>query len=307
MSLRTRAAASLATAALAVAATPTGAYAAPMSVTTDHASSAAQVRGSGHRDDYDPWGYPDCRSRVRRLIVANRLKAELFNGRRGPTAIIRSAKDNSVQTFLDVNWNPETTGSAQFKIEHFFKIHPILVVRDFDKHKRFFLFPIRHCRDFRGFRLGHHHHLRFREYPNPSSSPSASSSSPSTNRRAYRSVPYGVFGTVVAERLEERSVRRSAQESAFLTRRRVACSTTGTPSVWQLGLQRAWRKMRQRSTVATSRSRGYRGRTWALFYWFSFGRGGIGSLPRANGLPGPSRPALAPERGTALLPSRRAR
>ncbi|MBV9022368.1 MAG: hypothetical protein JO362_00850 [Streptomycetaceae bacterium] len=168
MSLRTWTATSL-VAALALAAAPTGAYAATMPVTTHHSASVAQVRGSGRGDDYDPGGYPDCRSRIRHLVIGKGLKADLFNGRRGPTAVIRSTKDNSVQTFLDVDWNPQTTGSFQLKIRGFFKIHPILVVKDFGKHKRFFLFPIRRCRT---FSFGDHHHgrhrRRFGEYPSRS-------------------------------------------------------------------------------------------------------------------------------------------
>jgi hypothetical protein len=181
MRLRTRTAASLAMAALAVAVTPTGAYAVTMSATAHHSASVAQERDSGRGDDYDPWGYPDCRSRVRRIIIAKGLRAELFNGRRGPTAIIRSTKDNTVQTFLDVNWNPQTTASVQLRIRGFFKIHPILVVKDFDKHKRFFLFPIRRCRNFHfsDHHHGHHHHHHFRE--NPSNSGASTNSGAPTN------------------------------------------------------------------------------------------------------------------------------
>jgi hypothetical protein len=179
MRLRTRTAAALTMAVFAAVAAPTGAYAAAMPAATHHSASVAQVGGWGRGDEYDPGGYPDCRSRVRHLVIAKGLKAELFNGRRGPTAIIRSTKDNSVQTFLDVNWNPQTTGSVQLKIRGFFKIHPILVVKDFDKHKRVFFFPIRRCRNFYffgGHHRHHHHHHHFSEYPTHSANTTTQSS-----------------------------------------------------------------------------------------------------------------------------------
>lgn len=111
--------------------------------------------GHGHRN---PWRH--CYSRRRVVLIDKGLRAILRNGRRGPEALVlqgSSASSSwspaapwdtfSVSTYLDVNYPTQTTAQYEFAIKGFFRVHPVFVVKAFDRHERAFPFPAAHCID----------------------------------------------------------------------------------------------------------------------------------------------------------------
>ncbi|MDF3287987.1 hypothetical protein [Streptomyces silvisoli] len=139
-----------------VLAAPTLADAALASAHTRHSATLAtvhrSVQGTAHRSVHGTVA-PD-RRRGRRVrfgsgfrcptrapLVFKDVRAILKNCRRGPIAIIKSTKDGSVLTFLDVNIPFNTSGSYQFRIVGFYRRHPALLVQNFDRRPRWFYFP----------------------------------------------------------------------------------------------------------------------------------------------------------------------
>ncbi len=158
MSLPKWAAAPLAGAVITLAA-PTPADAAPVLAHPPHPASRVTVHGSGPAvHGSGPGAAAAARRRDRRVrfdgayhhhfgcptrapLVFKNVRAILKNCRRGPEAIIKSTKDGSVLTFLDVNIPFNTSGSYQFRIVGFFRRHPALLVQNFDRRPRWFYFP----------------------------------------------------------------------------------------------------------------------------------------------------------------------
>jgi hypothetical protein len=51
----------------------------------------------------------------------------------------------TVSTYLDVNYPTQSTNQYEFAIHDFFRVHPLFVVKAFDRHERAFPFPAAHC------------------------------------------------------------------------------------------------------------------------------------------------------------------
>lgn len=112
--------------------------------------------GDGDRGHHNPWRH--CYSRRRVVLIDKSLRAILTNGRRGPEALVLTGSPGSsslsptapwasftVSTYLDVNYPTQTTNQYEFAIRDFFRVHPLFVVKAFDRHKRVFPFPAAHC------------------------------------------------------------------------------------------------------------------------------------------------------------------
>ncbi|MGR6971754.1 hypothetical protein ACU639_19580 [Streptomyces cynarae] len=156
MKFRPWVAAPLAGVAIALVAPPAGVAAL---TSAGHASGPLRLHrgdyGDGHRN---PWRH--CYSRRRVVLIDKGLRAILRNGRRGPEALVlqgSSASSSwspaapwdtfSVSTYLDVNYPTQTTAQYEFEIKGFFRVHPVFVVKAFDRHERAFPFPAAHCVD----------------------------------------------------------------------------------------------------------------------------------------------------------------
>ncbi|MDF3297494.1 hypothetical protein [Streptomyces tropicalis] len=94
------------------------------------------------------------------MLIDKNLRAILTNSRRGPEALVLQVDPDSapksptapwtgfsVSTYMDVTYPTQTTGQYEFAIREFFRVHPLLEVKAFDRHKRFFPFPATHCTD----------------------------------------------------------------------------------------------------------------------------------------------------------------
>ncbi|MGW5196758.1 hypothetical protein [Streptomyces spiralis] len=121
------------------------------------AHASVPYEGDGHHRHHNP--YRDCHSRRGVVLIDKGLRAILTNGPRGPEALViqgKSASSSSptapwdtftVSTYLNVDFPIQTPGQYQFRIREFFRLHPLLEVRAFGVHKRFFPFPATHCRN----------------------------------------------------------------------------------------------------------------------------------------------------------------
>lgn len=110
----------------------------------------------GHHGRHNPWRH--CYSRRSVVLIDKNLRAILTNGRRGPEALVLQGSPGSsssspvapwdnftVSTYLDVNYPTQTANQYEFAIRDFFRVHPLFVVKAFDRHKRVFPFPAAHC------------------------------------------------------------------------------------------------------------------------------------------------------------------
>ncbi|MFB7667738.1 hypothetical protein ACFC1R_28065 [Kitasatospora sp. NPDC056138] len=92
------------------------------------------------------------------MLIEKSLRVFLRNGRRGPEALVLREdqpsssssptapwKSFTVSTYMDVRYPTQTERQYEFEIRDFFKVHPLLVVRAFDRHERVFRFPATHC------------------------------------------------------------------------------------------------------------------------------------------------------------------
>ena len=154
MNLRPWVAAPLAGVAIALVSPSVGAAA---QASARHASGFHWLReGDGDHGRNNPWRR--CYSRRRVVLIDKNLRAILTNGRRGPEALVLQGAPASssssptapwdtftVSTYLDVNYPTQTSGQYEFAIRDFFRVHPLFVVKAFDRHKRAFPFPAAHC------------------------------------------------------------------------------------------------------------------------------------------------------------------
>ncbi|WBO65693.1 hypothetical protein [Streptomyces camelliae] len=92
------------------------------------------------------------------MLIDNNLRAILTDGRRGPEAVVLQGASGSsssspaapwdsftVLTYMDVNYPTQTDNQYEFAITDFFRVHPLFVVKAFDRHERTFPFPAAHC------------------------------------------------------------------------------------------------------------------------------------------------------------------
>ncbi|MFF4214477.1 hypothetical protein ACFYZE_35100 [Streptomyces sp. NPDC001796] len=92
------------------------------------------------------------------MFIEKEVRAILTNGRRGPEALVLEGtpasssssptapwSSFSVATYLDVNYPTQTHKHYEFAIKGFFRVHPLFVVKAFDRHERAFFFPAAHC------------------------------------------------------------------------------------------------------------------------------------------------------------------
>ena len=156
MNLRPWVAAPLAGVAIALVSPSVGAAA---QASARHASGFHWLReGDGDHGRHNPWRR--CYSRRRVVLIDKNLRAILTNGRRGPEALVLQGAPASssssptapwdsftVSTYMDVNYPTQTSAQYEFAIRDFFRVHPLFVVKAFDRHKRAFPFPAAHCVD----------------------------------------------------------------------------------------------------------------------------------------------------------------
>lgn len=154
MNLRRWVAAPLAGAAIALVSASAGVAA---QASAGHASGSLWLhRGDGNRGHHNPWR--DCYSQRRVVLIDNNLRAILTDGRRGPEAVVLQGPSGSsslsptapwddftVLTYMDVNYPTQTDYQYEFEIRDFFRVHPLFVVKAFDRHERAFPFPAAHC------------------------------------------------------------------------------------------------------------------------------------------------------------------
>ncbi|MFI9273518.1 hypothetical protein ACIGXM_22790 [Kitasatospora sp. NPDC052896] len=93
------------------------------------------------------------------MLIDKDFRAILRNGRRGPEALVllrvspsSSSPDApwtnfSISTYLNVNYPTQTENQYELEIRDFFRVHPLFVVKAFDRHERAFPFPVTHCVD----------------------------------------------------------------------------------------------------------------------------------------------------------------
>lgn len=154
MNLRPWVAAPLAGAAIALV-SPSAAAAAQASA--PHASGSLWLHeGHRHHGHHNPWR--DCYSHRRVVLIDKNLRAILTDGQRGPEALVLQGQPGTsssspaapwgnftVSTYLDVNYPTQTSSQYEFAIRDFFRVHPLFVVKAFDRHERAFPFPAAHC------------------------------------------------------------------------------------------------------------------------------------------------------------------
>ncbi len=121
------------------------------------AQAAVPYEGDGPHRHHNP--YRDCRSRRGVVLIDKGLRAILTNGPRGPEALVIEGSSTTssspaapwdtftVSTYMNAEYPTQTSGQYQFAIREFFRLHPLLEVRAFGVHKRFFPFPATHCRN----------------------------------------------------------------------------------------------------------------------------------------------------------------
>ncbi|MFE0329274.1 hypothetical protein ACFW08_21290 [Streptomyces sp. NPDC058960] len=174
-----------------------------------HASGPLRL----HRGDHDhghrnPWRH--CYSRRRVVLIDKGLRAILRNGRRGPEALVlqgSSASSSwspaapwdtfSVSTYLDVNYPTQTTAQYEFAIKGFFRVHPVFVVKAFDRHERAFRFPAAHCIDGEDDGDREHHGDRGRPHGHRGAEGRGPSGSPLPQKGDRRQTGGGEQGTLV--------------------------------------------------------------------------------------------------------------
>jgi hypothetical protein len=96
------------------------------------------------------------------VLIDNEYRVLLDNARHGPDAIVLAGdpaapetapaapwKSFHVTTYLDVNFPTQSVDLYQFQIRGFFRVHPLLEVTSFGRHKRVFPFPVTHCENIR--------------------------------------------------------------------------------------------------------------------------------------------------------------
>ncbi|MEV6058234.1 hypothetical protein [Streptomyces sp. NPDC052107] len=92
------------------------------------------------------------------MLIDQSLRVILTNGRRGPEALFLQGNPGSssstpvapwdgftVESYMDVNYPTRTTAGYEFELRDFFRVHPLFVVKAFDRHERAFPFPAAHC------------------------------------------------------------------------------------------------------------------------------------------------------------------
>jgi hypothetical protein len=121
------------------------------------AQAAVPYEGDGPHRHHNP--YRDCHSRRGVVLIDKGLRAILTNGPRGPEALVIAGSSTTssspaapwdtftVSTYMNAEYPTQTSGQYAFAIREFFRLHPLLEVRAFGVHKRFFPFPATHCRN----------------------------------------------------------------------------------------------------------------------------------------------------------------
>ncbi|MEV6117754.1 hypothetical protein AB0L59_36125 [Streptomyces sp. NPDC052109] len=115
-----------------------------------------RLDGDGDQGHRNPWR--NCYSQRRVVLIDKTLRVILTNGRRGPEALFLQGDSGpsspaapwdsfSVESYMDVNHPTHDTAQYEFEVRDFFRVHPLFVVKAFDRHERVFPFPAAHCRN----------------------------------------------------------------------------------------------------------------------------------------------------------------